>query len=111
MIWQCRTVSLFMAADATSCLAGPGVHPERLVTKNPAVAVQNLQVDQSVGGHFDEKRTIRSQRNRPENPGMGSTMILPAVGRAVLLGLVAGDYGAAFDYANQFAAACHAINA
>ena len=38
---------------------------------------------------------------------MGAAVILPAVGRAVLLGLVARDYGLAFDDAYEFAAGGH----
>ena len=46
-------VATFVAADATSRLARAGIDPEHLVAENTPVAVEHLQLDQTVSGQFD----------------------------------------------------------
>ncbi len=46
-------VGHFVAADTTADFAGAGVHPDQLVADDAPVAVEDLAMDETVGGDFD----------------------------------------------------------
>ncbi len=59
-----------MAADATLRLTGPRVHPDQLVADHAAIAVQDLAVDQPVGGDLDEERSVGCEQDGAEHAGV-----------------------------------------
>jgi hypothetical protein len=58
-------------------LIGSDIDPCQLVAEDATVAVEYLEVKQSVGWHFDEERTVRGKRGRAEYPGECPAVILP----------------------------------
>ena len=81
-------IGLLVTTTAAPRLARPRVHPERLVSQHSSVAVQHLKLQQAIGGNLDVKRSVRGQRERPEDPRVRPGVILPAIALAgALIGL------------------------
>ncbi len=88
---RCGCVGLFMTARATASLARAGIEPEELVVHHTAIAVENLQMKQTIGRDLHVERPVGSQRNRTHNPRMGSAVVFPAIRGPVLLRFVSAD--------------------
>ena len=72
-----RGMGIFVTADTRLRLARSRIDPGELVAHDPPVAVQDLEVQQAIGWHFDVERSVRSKRRRSQHSGERASVVLP----------------------------------